>query len=80
MLNARVNPTARFSLEPTASINKVDLPSGSFTTTLAGSRVTYTMTPLMFASALVQYNSTADTVSSNVRFRWEYQPGSELFA
>jgi hypothetical protein len=75
----RVNLTPRFSLEPTVSINWLDLPDGSFTTTLVGSRVTYTMTPLMFASALVQYNSTTRRTSANVRLRWEYRPGSELF-
>jgi hypothetical protein len=33
----------------------------------------------MFASALVQYSSTDNVFSSNLRFRWEYLPGSELF-
>ena len=61
------------------SINWIDLPNGSFTTKLVGSRVTYTMTPLTFASALVQYNSSNNRVSTNLRLRWEYQPGSELF-
>ena len=75
----RVNLTAQFSLEPNISINWLDLPTGSFTTNLVGSRVTYTMTPLMFASALVQYNSTTRRTSANVRLRWEYRPGSELF-
>ena len=75
----RVNLTPRFSLEPNASINWVDLPGGAFTTNLVGSRVTYTMTPLMFTSALVQYNSTTRRTSANVRLRWEYRPGSELF-
>ena len=28
---------------------------------------------------LVQYQSRTDSVSTNARFRWEYQPGSELF-
>ena len=37
------------------------------------------MTPLMFTSALIQYNSASKLVSANVRLRWEYQPGSELF-
>jgi hypothetical protein len=37
------------------------------------------MTPLMFASALVQYNSAGNVVAANVRLRWEYRPGSELF-
>jgi hypothetical protein len=59
----RVNPTLRLSIEPTYSINRVTLPQGDFTATLAGSRVTYTMTPMMFASALVQFNSSTDVVS-----------------
>jgi hypothetical protein len=33
----------------------------------------------MFVSALVQYASSTETLSSNVRFRWEYLPGSDLF-
>jgi hypothetical protein len=37
------------------------------------------MTPLMFVSALLQYNSLGHTMAANVRLRWEYQPGSELF-
>ena len=75
----RVSVTNQFSLEPTYSVNWVDLAEGSFVANLVGSRVTYTVTPLMFASALVQYNSSVNAVSANVRFRWEYQPGSELF-
>jgi hypothetical protein len=75
----RANLGSQFSLEPTYSANWVDLPQGSFTTHLVGSRVTYTMTPLMFVSALLQYNSAIHAVAANVRLRWEYQPGSELF-
>jgi hypothetical protein len=33
----------------------------------------------MFVSALLQYNSADSTFSSNLRFRWEYIPGSEFF-
>jgi hypothetical protein len=73
----RIGP--QFSIEPTVSINWVDLAQGAFTTTLVGSRVTFTMTPFSFVSALLQYNSSANVVSANVRLRWEYQPGSELF-
>ena len=75
----RVNVTPQLSLEPTYSVNKVDLKEGSFTTHLLGSRVTYTMTPLMFTSALLQYNSISHLVTTNMRLRWEYRPGSELF-
>ena len=75
----RIRVTPKFSLEPSFSINWVNLPAGSFTTRLVGARVTYTMTPLMFVSAFLQYNSSRDTVATNVRLRWEYLPGSELF-
>ncbi len=75
----RVEMTPQLSVEPSFSVNRVDLAEGSFTSTLVGSRVTYTMTPLMFVSALVQYNASGHVASTNARLRWEYQPGSELF-
>ena len=37
------------------------------------------MTPRMFVAALVQHSSTSKSIATNLRFRWEYQPGSELF-
>ena len=75
----RVEVTRRLSVQPSLSLNWVDLDEGEFQATVIGSRLTYTVTPLMFVSALVQYNSAADTVGLNVRLRWEYVPGSELF-
>jgi hypothetical protein len=33
----------------------------------------------MFVAALVQYGSTSASLLANLRFRWEYRPGSELF-
>ena len=75
----RVSVSERFSLEPSVSVNQVDLPAGDFTTTLLRSRVDYGFSPRMFASALLQYNTSDKLFSSNVRFRWEYRPGSEIF-
>ena len=75
----RMNAGSRLSLEPAYLLNLVDLAEGSFTSQLVGSRVTYTVTPLMFASALLQYNSSSHAVTANVRLRWEYRPGSEFF-
>jgi hypothetical protein len=75
----RIEVTPRFSLEPSISENWVHLPYGDFTATLLGNRCTYTFTPRMFFSGLVQYNSTNTSLSSNLRLRWEYSPGSELF-
>jgi hypothetical protein len=75
----RLNLGPQLSIEPRVSLDWVDLVEGSFTSRLLGSRVTYTMTPLMFLSALLQFNSTSEVAAANVRFRWEYRPGSELF-
>ena len=76
---SRLELTPQLSVEPGVSLNWIDLPEGRFTTELVTTRTTYTVTPLMFVSALVQYNSGNESLSANVRFRWEYQPGSELF-
>ena len=78
-MGPRVELTPQLSVEPGVSFNWIDLPQGSFTTELVTARTTYTFMPTMFVSALVQYNSSNDTLSSNIRLRWEYQPGSELF-
>ena len=75
----RVEFTRQFYAEPTLSWNRVDVPWGQDDTNLLSTRATYTLSPRMFVSALVQYQSRIDTVSTNARFRWEYQPGSELF-
>ena len=75
----RVEITRQFSVSPGVSINKIDLPQGRFTTKLITSRLTYTLTPRMFFGGLLQYNSSTNSLSSNLRLRWEYQPGSELF-
>ena len=76
---ARVKLHPRFAVEPGLSINRVTLPFGEFTTKLVSSRVTYTITPMMFVSGLLQYNSSNNTYSTNLRLRWEYLPGSEVF-
>ena len=76
---ARINVSPQLSLEPTLSFNWVDLPQGSFRSDLAVARVNYAFTPFSFLSALVQYNSGNDSFTTNLRFRWEYQPGSDLF-
>ena len=76
---ARVEVTPHLAIEPNISVNWVDLPFGSFTAGLVGSRFTYTITPMMFLSALTQFNSTTHVVGTNARLRWEYHPGSELF-
>jgi hypothetical protein len=61
------------------TVTHVYLPLGEFTAALIGSRATYTPTPQMFFSTLLQYNSSTHTVSTNARLRWEYRPRSKVF-
>jgi hypothetical protein len=76
---SRISISDRLSMEPATSITRVDLPAGQFTTTLLRTRADLALSPRMFASALLQYNTVDTSFSSNLRFRWEYLPGSELF-
>lgn len=75
----RIAVATRLGIEPNISLNWVDLPQGRFTNTVAGTRAIFTMTPRMFVAALVQYSSSSESLSTNLRFRWEYVPGSDLF-
>jgi hypothetical protein len=76
---ARVQVTPQVSLEPSASVNIIALGDQRFTATVVRTRATYTVTPRMFVSGIVQYNSSNASSGSNLRLRWEYAPGSELF-
>ncbi len=75
----RAEVNQRFSLEPNISLNWIEVPGGEVRAQVSRIRVTYTVSPRSFLGALVQYNSAAELYSANVRFRWEYSPGSDLF-
>ncbi|MFN7914579.1 MAG: DUF5916 domain-containing protein [Vicinamibacterales bacterium] len=77
--SGRIELNPRVSLEPRVDITSAHLPEGDFVTKLLTTRATFTVTPRMFASGLVQYNSSTNAFSTNVRLRWEYKPGSDLF-
>ena len=75
----RVEVTPQFSIQPGIFLNHIELPIGTATIPLVTSRVSFTLSPRMFFAGLVQYNSSNSTLGTNLRLRWEYQPGSELF-
>jgi hypothetical protein len=79
MSPGRVSILKQLSVEPTFVLTRIELPNASFYTRLARARVDYGFSPLMFASGLLQYSSADRAFSTNLRFRWEYAPGSELF-
>ena len=42
-------------------------------------RSTYALSARSFVGALLQFNTSNDSLSMNIRYRWEYQPGSDIF-
>jgi len=77
--SGRLEANASLMFEPAVSLNWVSLPYGSFRNVVARTRGTYTLSSRSFIGALVQYASATHSVSANLRFRWEYTPGSDLF-
>ena len=77
--SGRVAFIPQFAVEPSVSLNWVDLPYGTFSAQLLNSRFIVTPSPRMIISSLVQYNMSARSITSSVRLRWRYRPGSELF-
>jgi len=77
--SGRVAIVPQFALEPSISLNWVDLPYGEFEAQLLNSRFIFTPSPRMIISSLVQYNISGRALTSSARLRWEYRPGSELF-
>jgi hypothetical protein len=75
----RYNLTNQIQVQPGVSINRVDLPFGAFTAAQLQTRVVHTLSPRTFVAALLQYNSSSELLGTNLRLRWEYIPGSELF-
>ncbi len=69
----------RFRADLSWEHDEVDLPTGDFSTDLVTTRFNYAFSPRMFLNSLIQYNSTLQEVSSNVRFNFIYEPLSDLF-
>ena len=78
-LGFRLQPGYQFGSEISWSYDDVTLPSGELTTSLVTTRWRYSFTTDMFLNALIQYNSEARQISSNVRFNFTYKPLSDLF-
>jgi hypothetical protein len=77
--SGRIALSGRLNIEPGVTLNWVDLPYGSFKNRLLTARGVFTPSPRTLISSLIQFNASDHTVSSSVRARWEYVPGSEFF-
>ncbi len=78
-LGLRFRQSIHFTTEVDWSRNKIELDEGSFTTDLIGLRLNFAFSPRMFFENFIQYNTDANTVSSNIRFRFLHHPLSDFF-
>ncbi|MDX1449834.1 MAG: hypothetical protein R3246_12315, partial [Acidimicrobiia bacterium] len=72
-------PSRHFRSETSWVRNDVALSTGGFASDVLRQRFRVAITPDLDASALIQFNDTAEIVAANVRFNWIYRPGADLF-
>jgi hypothetical protein len=69
----------KFNSEYSVALNDVHLPDGDFLATLFAGRFTYVFTPRINTQAFIQYNSSADLWSLNLRLSILEQANTGLF-
>ncbi|MEJ2239070.1 MAG: DUF5916 domain-containing protein [Gemmatimonadales bacterium] len=77
--NALLRPNYHVSLDFTVEHNDLTLADSSLSADLFSARIRYALSTSFFASAFVQYNSSADEVITNVRFNLIHAPLSDVF-
>jgi len=77
--SGRVGLSPHVAVEPSLTLNWVTLPYGDFTARLVGARFVVSPSPRLAFSSLTQFNPGAHSLTSSVRMRWEYTPGSDLY-
>jgi len=78
-MDLKFRPSYRFSTSMNFERNDIDLPEGAFVTNLVGFRVDYSFNPKMFLNAFIQYNSEAEQILTNIRYRLIHRPLSDIY-
>ena len=68
-----------FQSEVSWNHDEITLPSGDFSTDLVGARLQFSFNTRMFLNGLIQYNSEAKEINSNIRFNLIHKPLSDFF-
>ncbi len=72
-------PNATFDLGLGWSWREFDLPTGAFQIHILEANADVNFTPDMQLDLQVQYDNVSDALGVAARYRWEFEPGSELF-
>ncbi len=74
-----LRPTRYLRVSPGLKREEVDLPWGSFTANLVNTTIEYTISTKAFLNALLQWNDDMEEASVNLRFNYQYRPGSDIY-
>jgi hypothetical protein len=75
----RIAVVPQFAVEPSLALNWVRLPYGDFSAPVVSTRLIFTPNARTMVTSFLQYNGGTSQLTSSLRLRWEYRPGSELF-
>lgn len=75
----RVRPSRFFQASTTWAHNDIEAGTGEFETNVVRQRLRVAVSPTMGLDAFLQYNDAAENTALNLRFAWQYRPGSDLF-
>ena len=78
-LNLTLAPAEGLKVGAGWNINAVNLPQGNFESQTLDGNVAWSLSNEMLFQGLIQWNKEDDLLAANLRFSWEYQPGSHLF-
>jgi hypothetical protein len=78
--NLSYRPNEYFEFSPGYEGNFIELPGGSVDIHVLSAASTVNFTPDMQVALQAQYDNISKDIGFLARYRWEYQPGSELFA
>ena len=79
-LQVDYRPNALFQFGPHYTYTSVDLPTGSVDIHLFTADFIINFTPDMQLFTQLQFDNISEKFAFSARYRWEYQPGNEIFA
>ncbi len=79
-LRLEFRPTTSLIFIPTYTATWIDLPTGAVDIHVLAANFIVNFTPDMSIRTQVQYDNISEGFGLSVRYRWEYEPGQEIFA
>jgi hypothetical protein len=77
-VSVNVNPNETLSVGARHVMQQIHMPAGNVSIHIESLDTSVNLTPDMYVRAQAQYDNISKAFALSLRYRWEYQPGSEL--